>query len=85
MMPSTTVGISDACFVKGFVYEDVRSSELFEHIWDTLDPVILMYGVSECLASPNQSLTIATRKKTGGLRRGRSTVASANGAGKSVV
>jgi hypothetical protein len=40
------VGISDACFVKGFVYEEVRSSDLFEHIWDTLDPVIVTSGVS---------------------------------------
>jgi hypothetical protein len=46
MMPSTTVGISDACFVKGFVYEDVRSSDQFKHIWDTLDSVLLTYGMS---------------------------------------
>jgi hypothetical protein len=40
------VGISDACFINGFVYEEVRSSDPFEHIWDTLDPVLLTYGVS---------------------------------------
>jgi hypothetical protein len=40
------VGIRDVCFAKGLVYEELRSSDLFEHIWDTLDPVILTSGVS---------------------------------------
>jgi hypothetical protein len=40
------VGISDPCFVKGFVYEELRSNDLFKHIWDTLCPVLLTYGVS---------------------------------------
>ena len=31
---------------RGLFYEDVRSSDLFKHIWDTLDPVLLTYGIS---------------------------------------